>query len=60
MIPDSLCNRVYFSALLSEVCPVTYRGLIEVLNKYDVPHSLLQGTRDIWCRDYMPQHVKSK
>lgn len=57
MIPDSLCNRVYFSALLPEVCPVTYRGLVDVLDKYDVPHSLLQDTRDIWCRDYMPQQV---
>lgn len=54
MIPDSLCNRVYFSALLPEACPVTYRELVEVLDRNGVPHSLLQGTKDIWCRDYMP------
>ncbi len=33
---------------------MTYQGLIEVLDRYGVPHSLLQGTKDIWCRDYMP------
>ena len=54
MIPESLCNRVYFSALLSEVCPVTYKGLADVLDRYGVPFSLLKGTKDIWCRDYMP------
>ena len=54
MIPESLNNRVYFSALLPEVCPVTYSGLVEILDRYDVPHSLLEGTKDIWCRDYMP------
>ena len=54
MIKESLCNRVYFSALLPEACPVTYKGLVEVLDRHGVPHSLLEGTRDIWCRDYMP------
>lgn len=57
MIPDSFCNRVYFSAKLPEACPLTYRGLTEVLDRYDVPHSLLKGTNDIWCRDYMPVQV---
>ena len=59
MIPDCECNRVYFSALLPEACPVTYRGLVEVLDRYGVPHSLLQGTKDIWCRDYMPLQMMS-
>ncbi|MBQ0024831.1 MAG: agmatine deiminase family protein [Bacteroidales bacterium] len=54
MIPESLSNRVYFSALLPEVCPVTYNGLVNILDRYGVPHSLLDGTKDIWCRDYMP------
>ena len=51
---EGLSNRVYFSALLPEVCPVTYSGLVEILDRYGVPHSLLEGTKDIWCRDYMP------
>ena len=49
MIPESLSNRVYFSALLPEVCPVTYSGLVEILDMYGVPHSLLEGTNlHIW------------
>ena len=49
MIPESLSNRVYFSALLPEVCPVTYSGLVEILDRYGVPHSLLEGTNlHIW------------
>lgn len=54
MIPDSRCNRVYFSAKLPEACPKTYSGLIDILDLYGVPHSLLKRTKDIWCRDYMP------
>ena len=54
MITDTRFNRVYFSALLPEACPVTYKGLVEVLDRYDVSHALLNGTKDIWCRDYMP------
>ena len=54
MIPDSRCNRVYFSAKLPEACPQTYLGLVDILDRYGVPHSLLKRTKDIWCRDYMP------
>ncbi len=54
MIQDSECNRVFFSALLRERCPIAYKGLTETLDKYNVPWSLLEGTNDIWCRDYMP------
>lgn len=57
MIHDSLCNRVFFSGLLPERCPKAFQGLTAVLNKYNVPWSLLEGTKDIWCRDYMPLQV---
>lgn len=57
MIQDNQCNRVFFSALLRERCPIAFRGLTEVLDKYEVPWSLLEGTNDIWCRDYMPLQV---
>ncbi|MCF0205832.1 MAG: agmatine deiminase family protein [Bacteroidales bacterium] len=60
MIPDSHCNRVYFSAKMPEVCPVTFKGLAAVLDKYAVPYTLLEGTNDIWCRDYMPVQVGAK
>lgn len=57
MIQDSHCNRVFFSTLLGERCPETFRGLTKVLDMYNVPWSLLEGTKDIWCRDYMPVQV---
>lgn len=57
MIQDSQCNRVFFSALLRERCPKAFRGLTRVLDMYNVPWSLLEGTKDIWCRDYMPVQV---
>ena len=25
-----------------------------ILNSHNIPHSFLDGTKDIWCRDYMP------
>lgn len=46
MIQDDQCNRVFFSALLRERCPIAFRGLTEVLDKYDVPWSLLEGTTE--------------
>lgn len=57
MIPDCYCNRVYFSDRLPETSPITYQGLTDILDRYRVPHSLLNGTKDIWCRDYMPIQV---
>lgn len=54
MIRDNQCNRVYFSALLGKRCPKAFCGLTEVLDRYSVTWSLLEGTKDIWCRDYMP------
>lgn len=57
MSNDSYCNRVYFSALLPEVSPIAYKGVVSILEKYDVPYSLLKGTKDIWCRDYMPVQI---
>lgn len=58
MIQDSECNRVFFSALLEDRCPIAFQGLTTVLDRYGVPWSLLEGTSDIWCRDYMPLQVR--
>lgn len=54
MVNEDYSNMVYFSGLLTERCPKTFKGLEEVLHKYDVTYGLLEGTKDIWCRDYMP------
>ncbi|MEZ3590712.1 MAG: agmatine deiminase family protein [Muribaculaceae bacterium] len=47
-------QTVYMSALLAERFPETYGRLVAILDKHGVAHGLLKGTRDIWCRDYMP------
>ena len=30
-----------------------------ILKKHDVEYRLLKGTKDIWCRDYMPIQTES-
>jgi len=57
MILEKYNNTVYLSSMMAEVCPVTYQGMVDVLERYDVPVILLEGTKDIWCRDFMPLQV---
>ncbi len=56
MISGSETNVVYFSDLFLKDCEfsIVFRRLVEILNKHKVEHLLLTGTKDIWCRDYMP------
>lgn len=46
--------KVFFSELLPARCPRLYGAIVEVLETNGVAWGLLEGTRDIWCRDYMP------
>lgn len=48
---------VYLSQLLKEKFPLCCDRLIAIFEKHNVRYAFLQGTKDIWCRDYMP--VKS-
>ncbi len=57
MILDSQCNKVYLSDKLPLKAPVTYRNLTDILRRFDVPWTLLEETKDVWCRDYMPVQV---
>ncbi len=56
MIKASNTNTVYFSEILStkKLYTTTYLTLISILEKHKINHKLLKGTKDIWCRDYMP------
>lgn len=47
-------QTVYLSSLLKERFPETCENLLTILNKHNVKHKFLEGTKDIWCRDYMP------
>lgn len=57
MITDNLTNRVSFSSLLPERCPMLNAHIAEILQKKDIPYAYLSGTKDIWCRDFMPIQI---
>ena len=59
MIIDSDTNHVYFSRLLVDEFQREYQNFINILEDCDITHDLLEGTKDIWCRDYMPIQVES-
>ena len=45
---------VYLSELLEKRFPESFNRLTSILKKHGVEYRLLKGTKDIWCRDYMP------
>lgn len=57
MITDNLTNSVYFSSLLPEKCPILNTHLVDALQKHGVQYAYLFGTKDIWCRDFMPIQI---
>lgn len=57
MITDNLTTCVYFSSILPEKCPVLNAHIIEALQKRGIPYAYLSGTKDIWCRDFMPIQI---
>jgi agmatine deiminase len=54
MIPDWETNRVSFSNLLPGRHPALWSRLAALLGGAGVEHRLIEGTRDLWARDFMP------
>ena len=52
-------QTVYLSELLMDKFPETCKNLITILEKHHVKYSFIKGTKDIWCRDYMPVQTES-
>ena len=52
-------QTVYLSALLKTKYPDTCERLTQILEKHHIKYGFLEGTKDIWCRDYMPVQTKS-
>ena len=50
---------VYMSELLKDKYPETCKKLVAILEKHHVKYAFLKGTKDIWCRDYMPVRLES-
>lgn len=57
MVNEECNNMVYFSGLMPERCYKTFKGLEDILARYGVKSELIEGTKDIWCRDYMPIQI---
>ena len=52
-------KTVYMSELLMSRYPETCKRLIAILEKHHVNYSWIKGTKDIWCRDYLPVQTES-
>ena len=52
-------QTVYMSELLKSRHPEVCKRLVSILEKHNVNYSFIQGTKDIWCRDYMPVQTES-
>ncbi|WP_162054745.1 agmatine deiminase family protein [Pontibacter pamirensis] len=59
MITGNQTNTVYTSALLhtDERFSDASQALTRILDKHGISHKQIQGTKDIWCRDYMPLQI---
>ena len=60
MIPDWKTNCVYFSGLLPDRHPRLWEQLAGILRKHRIPTRLIDGTRDLWARDYCPVQVEPR
>lgn len=56
---ESGVQVVYMSELLKTNYPETCSRLIKIFEMHDVKYAFLKGTKDIWCRDYMPIQTES-
>ena len=49
----------YFSARLPVLYPTDAEALFTALEDHNVPYALLDGTKDVWVRDFMPVRTRS-
>jgi agmatine deiminase len=57
MISDNKNDVVYVSDLLEPRHPALAARLRDTLDDHGIPLGVIRGTKDIWCRDYMPGQV---
>ena len=58
-IHETTGKTVYMSELLKTRYPETCKNLTDILEKHNIKYAFLKGTKDIWCRDYMPVKTES-
>lgn len=54
-----MSTPIYLSTLLPRQYPSDAETLFTALAAHDVPYALLDGTRDVWVRDFMPVRTGS-
>lgn len=54
-----MSTPIYLSNLLPRQYPSDAETLFTALATHDVPYALLDGTRDVWLRDFMPVRTRS-
>ena len=47
-------KTIRLSRLLFERYPTESKNLTNILNKHNIPYEILENTKDIWMRDFMP------
>ena len=57
MISDHETNVVFVADTLERRFPAVYGCLKTILETHGIPLRVIPGTRDVWCRDYMPIQV---
>lgn len=61
MITDISTNKVYLSSLIkAKKFEPFWTELEKILSKHQIRPSFIDGTRSIWCRDYMPIQISEK
>jgi agmatine deiminase len=57
MITDHQTNFVYLADTLAKKCPTVFEQLTKYFKRYNIHYGVLEGTKDVWVRDYMPVQV---
>jgi agmatine/peptidylarginine deiminase len=62
MITDSQTNTIYFSSMLKSKPKFTgaFNRIVSELKRLGIEPILIEHTKDIWARDYMPIQVNDK
>ncbi|MBN1184309.1 MAG: agmatine deiminase family protein [Bacteroidales bacterium] len=47
-------DHVWFSSLFAERFPETFSDIIKIMSGHKIKHDLLEMTKDVWIRDFMP------
>lgn len=51
---EKMTSDIWHSNRLPKLFPNLYQALKTILEKHGIGYREIPGTRDIWCRDYMP------